>query len=122
MNPQELVGTPYVKLNCYELVRECAEKCYGIVYPLLPEFVADPKKVVAQQISSGNWVEVPAAKRRVGDVMSLSPTKGDAGHVGIVIAGGYVLHNDKKYGALIQDEVGLRKRGYVYRHVYRWVK
>lgn len=121
MKPQDYAGTPYADFDCFALVREVARTCFNIVYPTLEEHSPTPRAVTATALIDKRWVEIAYQDRKAGDVMTLSPTPATAGHVGIVIESGWVLHNDKKYGAIIQDDLGLRRRGFLYRKVYRWL-
>ena len=120
MKPEDFVGTPYRALDCFALVRTVAANCFGIHYPTLEEYNPTPSVVVAAELAGRRWLEIPYADRSPGDVMTLSPTPLSAGHVGIVLHNLWVLHNDKKYGCIIQDDVALRRRGFLHRHVYRW--
>lgn len=121
-NPADYVGTPYAELDCFALVRLCARECFGLELPTLPEHTDYAARIVSDEISSGNWLKINYDERQAGDVMTLSPTSGSASHVGIVIDSMYVLHNDKKYGAIIQNTAGLRHRGFLFRNVYRFIK
>lgn len=120
MKPTDYLGTTYEQMDCFALVREVARTCYGIEYPALEEHSPRPKAVVHDALRDTKWVEVEYQDRRPGDVITLSPVPGSAGHVGILIEHGYTLHNDKKYGAVIQDDAALRRRGFLYRKAYRW--
>jgi hypothetical protein len=121
MNPQEYVGTPYASLDCFALVRKVALECFGLRYPALEEYNPKPERVVFNELQTGNWINIDYADRRGGDVITLSPHSGTPGHVGIILADLWVLHNDKKYGCIIQNDAGLRRRGFLYRKVYRWL-
>ena len=123
-NAFSYVGTDYDKMDCYELVRVVLLESFGIKVPKLEEHSPTPKVVGGQALSDPHWVAVPYNDRQAGDVMALSPTvikpTEGVGHVGIVLHKLWVLHADKKYGAIIQDEAGLRRRGFIHRAVYRW--
>ena len=122
INPFNLVGIPYADMDCYSLVRHCARECYGLAFPELTEYLNNTPLIVSQELAKPNWLEVPYYDRAPGDLVTLSYTPKAAGHVGIVIDGLFILHNDRKLGALIEDDIALRRRGWFYRHVYRLVK
>ncbi len=120
ISPKDMVGTPYSKMDCFTLVRKAA-LLMGIKLPEAVEHSPRPELVVAEQLDTGKWLEVPYDDMQPGDVITLSPKQGPAGHVGIVIDSGEILHADRKLGAVIQDQAGLRRRGFLYRRFYRWV-
>lgn len=121
MRAVDFVGTPYSKLDCFALVREVARVCYGLNLPKLVEYSPDPRAVTISALQDKRWVEIPLDEAHAGDVITLSPNDAPAPHVGIIIENGWVLHNDKKLGCIIQSSVNLRRRGYIYRKVYRWL-
>lgn len=124
MKPFDFVGTAYDKMDCFALVRKVASVCYGMSLPGLPEHSLHPRDVTKATLKEHSWTEIPYADRRPGDVIALSPTPltddSPACHVGICIEGDWTLHNDRKYGCIIQDDAGLRRRGYLHRKAYRW--
>lgn len=122
IHPSEFVGEPYSKMDCFALVRHVAEVCFNLRYPKLEEFNPRPELVTAEELAKPNWVNINVKDAVEGDVVTLSPHSGTPGHVGIIIGPKTVLHNDKKYGAVIQDFAALRRRGYLHVKAYRWVE
>lgn len=121
MTPEEYVGTPYSQMDCFALVRDCSLKCYGVLLPELKDYIRHPFISVRDELATGHWEEIEYRDRRPGDVVTLSAVPEEAGHVGISIEGGWVLHNDKRYGAIIHSERGLKMAGYSYVKVYRYL-
>lgn len=121
MNIQDYIGLSYAKYDCFAFVRLVAGQMFGITYPVIEEFSPTPRSVTSKELERPNWIKIDWVDRRPGDVVALSPTPGPAPHVGIVISDVYILHSDKKLGVVAQTAEAIRRRGYLYKQVYRWV-
>jgi len=92
-----LIGTPYSKMDCWQLVRERARQ-RGIHLPDYTDFTTDNPDACAASAAEHLPEYLPVAVPKPGDLV-LFKLAGTVHHVGIVEEDGYFLHTSRGLGA-----------------------
>jgi cell wall-associated NlpC family hydrolase len=101
----DLLGVPYVELNCYQLVREC-QKRRGIVIPDLyanapTNYGYDEDFIDFDSFmkSFSNWFKVE--DRQFGDVVIFSRHRRVPDHIGMMVNDVQFIHSLEKSGVVL---------------------
>jgi cell wall-associated NlpC family hydrolase len=109
-------------VDCWGLLRLVYEEQFGIKLPsYADDYTTLEDKAATADLIDGNkglWREISAGAELPGDGLLMS-VAGRPIHIGVVIAGGRVLHIERDMGAIIESYRGFRLRKRIvgfYRH------
>jgi cell wall-associated NlpC family hydrolase len=104
------VGVPFVDRgrtpsgwDCWGLIVNAYQECYGIVVPGYENISALDSREAGQMIDQQKklWVEIPIGKEHPGDVIVLRHGTWPC-HVGLIVKPGFMLHVDLRIDTCVE--------------------
>lgn len=101
---KSLIGRPYNKLNCWDIVREFYRLVYGIRLESYVNEVPENRAAINSVITSnmGHVVVEVDGEPRFGDLI-LIKIHGIESHIGVYLEHGKFLHTSTKTGCVIEN-------------------